>query len=219
MRKLWNILFISTTKIITLYYIHTEKYSPKSYVGNFRTQISSSQSEEWTMIFTRKKMIRPIRIANDVFPSVRKMIRPIRSHRGVWVSRQNSLLLLQLAAPLHTFNVKSFTQRVFLAKTVKNISQMEWNSFVCFTVDKENGREPAKQQRKGINRTRRKLLLCFLSELLCLSFKLKLILKPAILLKFTHFQLCIENEQLRLLIVLGLPHILTVIYVFNKRFY
>ena len=76
---------------------------------------------------------------------------------------------------------------------VKNISEMEWNSFVCFTVDKENGRETAKQQRKGKNRTRRKLLLCFLLELLCLSFKLKLILKPTILLKFTHFQLCIEN--------------------------
>ena len=90
---------------------------------------------------------------------------------------------------------------------------MEWNSFVCFAVDKENGREPAKQQRKGINITRRKLLLCFVSELLCLSFKLKLILKLAILLKFTHFQLCTENKQLRLLIVLGLPHIVTVIYV------
>ena len=102
---------------------------------------------------------------------------------------------------------------------MKNISEMEGNSFVCFTVDKENGREPAKQQRKGINRTRRKLLLWFLSELLCLSFKLKPILKPAILLKFTHFLLCIENKQLRLLKVLGLPHILTVIYVFNKRFY
>ena len=60
--------------------------------------------------------------------------------------------------------IKSFTQRVFLAKKVKNISEMEWNSFVCFTVDKENSREPAKQQRKGINRTRRKLLLRFLSE-------------------------------------------------------
>ena len=121
----------------------------------------------------------------------------------------------------HTFNEKSFTQRAFLAKKVKNLSEMEWNSFICFTVDKKkkNGREPAKQQRKGTNGTRRKLLLCFLSELLCLSFKLKLILKPAILLKFTHFQLCIENKQLRLLMVLGLPHILTVIYVFNKRFY
>ena len=173
-------------------------------------------------------MIRPIRIANDVSSRVRKMIRPIRSYRGVWVSRQNSRLLLQLAAPLPTLSTSvwrmetsddRFTQRVFLAKKVKNISEMEWNSVVCFTVDKENGREPAKQQRKGENRTRSKLLLCFLSELLCLSFKLKLILKPAILLKFTHFQLCIENKQLRLLIVLGLPHILTVIYVFNKNFY
>ena len=150
-------------------------------------------------------MIRPIRVANDVFSRVKKMIRPIRSQRGVRVSRQNSRLLLQLAAPLRTHS----TRKVLLAKKVKNISEMEWNSFVCFTVDKENGREPAKQQRKGINRTR----------LLCLSFKLTLILKLAILLKFTHFQLCIENKQLRLLIVLGLPHILTVIYVFNKRFY
>ena len=156
-------------------------------------------------------MIRPIRVANDVFSRVKKMIRPIRSQRGVRVSRQNSRLLLQLAAPLRTHS----TRKVLLAKKVKNISEMEWNSFVCFTVDKENGREPAKQQRKGINRTRRKLLLCFLSELLCLSFKLKLILKPAILLKFTHFQLCIENEQLRLLIVLGLPHILTVMFLTN----
>ena len=48
------------------------------------------------------------------------------------------------SAASHTSNEKSFTQRVFLAKKVKNISQMEWNSFVCFTVDKENGREPAK---------------------------------------------------------------------------
>ena len=38
-----------------VYYIRTEKYSPKSYVVNFRTQISSSQSEERTMVFTREK--------------------------------------------------------------------------------------------------------------------------------------------------------------------
>ena len=36
--------------------IHTEKYSTKSYVVNFRTQISSSQSEERTMVFTREKI-------------------------------------------------------------------------------------------------------------------------------------------------------------------
>ena len=31
---------------IHIYYIHTEKYSPKSCVVNFDTQMSSSQSEE-----------------------------------------------------------------------------------------------------------------------------------------------------------------------------
>ena len=69
--------------------------------------------------------------------------------------RQNSPLLLQLAAPLRTHSTRKVVliQRVFLAKKVKNISEMEWNSFVCFTVDKENGREPAKQHRKGINKT------------------------------------------------------------------
>ena len=40
---------------IFFYYIHTEKYSPKSYVVSFRTQISSSQSEERTMVFTGEK--------------------------------------------------------------------------------------------------------------------------------------------------------------------
>ena len=48
----------NTTKIKQLtgiYYIHTEKYSPRSYVVNLRTQISSSQSEERTMVFTREK--------------------------------------------------------------------------------------------------------------------------------------------------------------------
>ena len=83
----------------------------------------------------------------------------------------------------HIQREKFYSKSFFFAKKVKNISEIEWNSFVCFTVDKENGSKPAKQQRKGKKITRRKLLLCFLSELLYLSFKLKLILKPAILLK------------------------------------
>ena len=171
------------------------------------------------MVFTREKMIRPIRIANDIFSHVRNDTSNQKPQRCVSFAPKFPPFIASCSAASHTFNEKSFTQRVFLAKKVKSISEMERNIFVCFAVDKENGRKPAKQQRKGINRTRRKLSLCFLSELLCLSFKLKFILKPAILLKFTHFQLCIENKQLRLHIVLGLPHILTVIYVFNKRFY
>ena len=208
---------------IIIYYIHTEKYSPKSYVVNFRTQISSSQSEEQTTWFSRvKKMIRPIRIAKDVISHVRKMICPIRSDRGVRVSRQNSRLLLQLAAPLRTHSTRKVLLKEFFPlkkwKTFRKWSGIV--SFVSLSIKKMvESRRLAKQQRKGINRTRRKPLLCFLSDLLCLSFKLKLVLKPAILLKFTHLRLCIENKQLRLLIVLELPYILTVIYVFNKRFY
>ena len=118
-------------------------------------------------------MIRPIRIANDVFSRVKKNdTSNQKPQRCVSFAPKFPPFIAACSAASHTFNEKSFTQRVFLAKKVKNISEMEWNSFVCFTVDKENGREPAKQQRKGINRTRRKRLLCFLSEVLCFSFKL-----------------------------------------------
>ena len=77
-------------------------------------------------------------------------------------------------AASHTFNEKSFSQRVFRAKKVKNISEMEWNSFVCFTVDKENGKELAKQQRKRINRPRRKLLLYFCGSYFAFHLSLRL---------------------------------------------
>ena len=61
-------------------------------------------------------------------------------------------------AASHTFNEKSFTQRVFLAKKVKNISEMEWNSFVCFTVDKEKGMNRRNNSGKG--RTERDVSFC-----------------------------------------------------------
>ena len=115
---------------IPVYYIHTEKYSPKSYVVNFRTQISSSQSEERTMVFTREKMIRPIRIANDVFSRVRKMIRPIRSYRGVWVSRQNYRLLLQLAARFAHIQREKFYSEFFSQKKWKTFRK--WSGIISF---------------------------------------------------------------------------------------
>ena len=98
------------------YYTHTEKYSPKSYVVNFRTQISSSQSEERTMVFTREK--------NDTSNQ--------KPQRCVSFAPKFPPFIAACSAASHTFNEKSFTQRVFLAKKVKNISQMEWNSFVFF---------------------------------------------------------------------------------------
>ena len=160
-----------------VYYIHTENYSPKSYVVNFRTQISSSQSEERTMIFTSEKNDTSNQNRERCFFTCEKNNTSNQKlQRCVSFAPKLPPFIAACNVALHTFNEKSFSQGVFLAKKVKNISEMEWSSFVCFTVDKENGRELAKQQRKGKNRTRRKLLLCFfLSELLCLSFKLKLI--------------------------------------------
>ena len=71
----------------------------------------------------------------------------MRSHRGVWVrTKIPAFSYSLLSAASHTFEENSFSQRVFLVKKVKHISEMEWNSFVCFTVDKENCGEPAKQQ-------------------------------------------------------------------------
>ena len=59
-----------------------------------------------------------------------------------------------------------------LIRRVITSRKLGWNSFVCFTVDEENCGEPANQQRKGKNRTRRKLKLYFLSELLSFVFYL-----------------------------------------------
>ena len=95
-------------------------------------------------------MIRPIRIANDVFSRVKKNdTSNQKPQRCVSFAPKFPPFIAAGSAASHTFNEKSSTQRVCLAKKVKNISEIEWNSFVCFTVDKENGREPAKQQRKG----------------------------------------------------------------------
>ena len=154
--------------------------------------MSSSQSEERTMVFTREKSDTSNKNRERCFSRVRKMIRPIRSHRGVWVPRQNSRFWEALAAcgvALQTFNVKSFSRRVFLVKLEKwkTSRKLKGNSFVCFTVDEEDCREPAKQQRTGKNRTRRKLKFCFLSELLYPLFKP--IFKAAILLKLQFIHL------------------------------
>ena len=112
-----------------------------------------SQSEEWTMVFTREKkiMIHPIRIANDFLFHMREKwyvqseAKEVCEFRAKIPAFSSSLL----SPALHTFEEKSFSQRVFLLKKMKNISEMEWNSFVCFTVDKENCKGPAKQPQKS----------------------------------------------------------------------
>ena len=59
-----------------------------------------------------------------------------------------------------------------------------------FSVDEENCREPAKQQRMGKNRTRRKQVVLFIGA----------DIQMGLLLKFIHFQLCIQNKTLTLLV-------------------
>ena len=120
------------------YYIHTEKYSPKSYVVNFRTQISSSQSEERTMLFTHEK--------NDTSNQ--------KPQRCASFAPKFPPFIAVCSAASHAFNEKSVTQR----KKSKNISEMEWNSFVCFTVDKETVESWGNNRGKG--KTERDVSFC-----------------------------------------------------------
>ena len=149
---------------------HTEKYSPKSCVVNFDTQMSSSQSEEWTMVFTREKNDTSNQNRERCFFTCEKNdTSNQKPQRCMSFAPKFPPFLAACLALLRTHSRrKVFLKEFFLVKKVKKISEMEWNSFVCSTVDKENCGEPAKQQWKGKNRTRRKLMLCFLSELLCL---------------------------------------------------
>ena len=111
-----------------MYYIHTEKYSPKSYVVNFHTQMSSSLQRSERCFSHVKKMIRPIRIANDVNFT---MVRLIRSHRCVSFAPKFppfigacSLQRPRFASASQTFNEKRFSPRAFLFNKVKNISEI-----------------------------------------------------------------------------------------------
>ena len=87
------------------------------------------------MVFTREKMIRPIRIANDVFSRVRKMIRPIRSQvcefRAKIPAFFCSLAPLATDAASHTYNEKSFSRGVFLVKkSEKHLGN--WSGIISF---------------------------------------------------------------------------------------
>ena len=101
------------------------------------------------MVFTREKMIRPIRIANDVFLVWEK--RYMQSE-AIEVFEFRVKIPAFCSAASQTFKEESFSRRVFLVKKWKTSQKSEWNSFVCFIVDqkkKTDSRGPEKQQRKG----------------------------------------------------------------------
>ena len=114
----------------SIYYIHTEKYSPKSYVVNFRTQISSSQSEERTMVFTREKNDTSNQNSERCFFTCEKNdTSNQRPQRCVSFAPKFPPFIAACRAASYTFNEKIFTQRVSLSKKSENILEMEWNSF------------------------------------------------------------------------------------------
>ena len=101
------------------------------------------------MVFTREKMIRPIRIANDVFLVWEK--RYMQSE-AMEVFEFRVKIPAFCSAASQTFKEESFSRRVFLVKKWKTSQKSEWNSFVCFIVDqkkKTDSRGAEKQQRKG----------------------------------------------------------------------
>ena len=105
-----------------VYYINTEKYLPKSYLVNFYTQTSSTQSEERTMVFTREKYDTSNKNSERC---VRHMIRPIRSHRGVRLIQA----LVACSASSQTLNEESFSRKVFIVIKMKNISKIQNTSW------------------------------------------------------------------------------------------
>ena len=101
----------------THYFIYTGKYSPKRYVVNFRTQISCSQSEERTMVFTREKYDTSNQNRERCFFTCEKNeTSNQKPQRCVSFAPKFPPFIAACSAASHTFNEKSFTQRVFLAK-------------------------------------------------------------------------------------------------------
>ena len=91
------------------YYIHTEKYSPKSIR---KWVLANQRSELW---FSHvKKMIRPIRIANDIFSRVRKNdTSHQKPQRCVSFAPKFPPFIAACWAPLRTHSWKKVFLRVF----------------------------------------------------------------------------------------------------------
>ena len=118
---------------IFIYYIHTEKYSLKSCVVNFDTQMSSSQSEGWTMVFTREKKWYVQSESRTMFFHmwekwcVQSEATEVCEFRAKIPAFSCSLLI----AASHIFEEKSFSQRVFFFSKKRKTFQ-KWSGIVSF---------------------------------------------------------------------------------------
>ena len=111
--------------------MNNEKYSPKSCVVNFDTQMSSSQSEEWTMVFTREENDTSNQDRERCFFTCEKNdTSNQKPQRCGWVSRQNSRLFLQLAER----RFAHIRGEKFLSKSL--FSLKKWKAFVSLSLKK-----------------------------------------------------------------------------------
>ena len=104
-------------KFIFLHPLHTEKYSPKSYVVNFRTQVSSSQSEERTMVSTRGKNDTSNQNRERCFFTCEKNdTSNQKPQRCVSFAPKFKPFLAACSAASHTFKEKFFLEEFFALK-------------------------------------------------------------------------------------------------------
>ena len=116
---------------IIVYYIHTEKYSPKSYVVNFRTQISSSQSEERTMVFTREKNDTSNQNRERCFFTCEKNdTSNQKPQRCVSFAPKFPPFIAACSAASHRFNEKVLLKEFFSLKKWKTFRK--WSGIVLF---------------------------------------------------------------------------------------
>ena len=111
------------------------------------------------MVFTRDKNDTSNQNRERCFLTFKKMIRPIRSHRDVRVSRQNSRLLLQLAAPPRTHSMrKVLLKEFFLLKKWKTFRKSRGIvSFVSLSIKKT---VECRRNNSGKGKTERDVSFC-----------------------------------------------------------
>ena len=148
-----KIMFICNLPLNHNYHIRTEMYSLTSYVANFQTQMSSRKSED-DVFYTRKKRHGQSESRSRFFHKWKKGTSNQKPQRCVsfapkfppFVWRLQLCILQQPLVASQLFNEKRPQSRVsfmFSFKKWKTFRKLDRTSFVYFTVNKENCKEPA----------------------------------------------------------------------------
>ena len=140
--------------------MHTEKYSPKSYVVNFHTQMSSSQSEERTMVFTGEKKDTSNQNREGCFLRWEKNVTSNQKpQRCVSFAPKFPPFFAGCSDASHKFNEKKFSRRVFfLSKSEKKIGN--WRGIVSFVSLSLKKNVENQRNNNGRGKTERDVSLC-----------------------------------------------------------